>query len=267
MSLTHRIVRKLRSWVNRDIYRKIYESHAAQTPGCEAVGAGDYDLIGRIEFDLLRGEGLAPGHTLLDLGCGNGRLAVHVVPYLSDGAYIGVDISPRLLAQARERVSRVGARGRCRVTWQVQASRALAQPAESVDVICAFSVFTHIEHEDTYRYLVEARRVVRPGGKLVFSCLPLELAAAKQVLREQATLEFGSRWAQVRNVVTSRDLMSELAGMAGWRVERWYAGDEYNIPTDAGGMNALGQSSCVLRPTPAGSPAAETGAAPDRGGR
>src|SRR5262249_40500490 len=130
MGLTHRIGRKLRSWVNRDIYRKIYESHAALTPGSEAVGAGDYDRIGRIEFDLLRGEGLAPAHTLLDLGCGNGRLAVHVVPYLRDGAYVGVDISRRLLAQARARVARAGAPGRCRVTWQVPASCGLAQPAQ-----------------------------------------------------------------------------------------------------------------------------------------
>jgi hypothetical protein len=57
-------------------------------------------------------------------------------------------------------------------------------------------------------------------------CLPLELAAARKVLRQQASLEFGRRWSRVRSVVTSRDLMSGLAELAGWKVLLWYAGDE-----------------------------------------
>jgi SAM-dependent methyltransferase len=254
MGLWNRIGRKCRRWVNRDIYRKLSEGLAVETSAPEVVGAGDYDGIGRTELDLLRAEGLRPEHTLLDLGCGNGRLAVHAIPYLRDGAYIGVDISRRLLAQARERVARTAAEGRCRVSWQVAAgSCRLDQPSQAADMICAFSVFTHVEHEDAYRYLVEARRVVRPDGRFVFSCLPLELALAKDFLREQAPLEFDGRWSRVRNVVTSRDLMEGLAEMAGWQVVRWYAGDEATIPTAGGDRCAtLGQSSCVLSPaTPA----------------
>jgi ubiquinone/menaquinone biosynthesis C-methylase UbiE len=245
MRLLYRIGGALRRWVNRDIYRKLYESHAAVTPGPEAVGIGDFDLIGRTELDLLRAEGLRPGDTLLDLGCGSGRLAAHAVPYLCAGAYVGVDISTRLLARARRRMAL--APGQCRTTWHVPVGACgLAQPAQSVDMICAFSVFTHIEHEDAYRYLVEARRVVRPTGKMVFSCLPLELELAKEILREQAAQDFDRRWSHIRHVVTSRDLMSALATLAGWQVVRWYAGDEHNIPADGGQRFALGQSCCVL---------------------
>lgn len=254
MKIAHRIGRKLRSWLNRDIYRKTYEAHAAFTPDDAAIGDGDFDLIGRIELDLLRAAGLAPHHTLFDLGCGTGRLAVHAVPYLSAGAYVGADIAPRLLAQARNRLAAGGGAGGCRVSWQVQTTTAIALPPASVDVLCAFSVFTHLEHEDSYRYLVDARRVVRPGGKFVFSCLPLDLGVAKDFFRRQAAVAFEGRWAEVRNVVTSRDMMTTLAEMAGWRVERWYAGDELNIPpADGGGPRALGQSSCVLV-APTGNP-------------
>lgn len=245
MRILHRVARRLRRWVNHDLYRKVYEAQAALHPGPEAVGAGPYDLIGRIELDLLRAEGLQPHHTLLDLGCGNGRLAVHAVPYLATGSYVGVDISTRLLAQARRRVAGLTGGG-CRVTWQHQAGRTLALPDASVDVMCAFSVFTHTEHEDAYQYLVEARRVVRPAGRVVFSCLSLDLAAARDVFREQAALDIGTRWAQVRNVVTTRELMATVAGLAGWQVVQWYAGDEGNIVGADGRPNALGQSSCVL---------------------
>lgn len=246
MKIVHRVARKVRSILNHDIYRKLYEAHAALNPEPEAVGSGPYDLIGKIELDLLRTEGLVPSHTLFDLGCGNGRLAVHAVPYLIAGAYIGTDVSGRLLAEAQERLSQRGGPGQCKVTWQVQKSVAIALPDQSVDVMCAFSVFTHIEHEDTFQYLLEARRVVRPGGKFVFSCLPLELPAAQDEFRKQASLEFGKRWAQVRNIVTSRDLINEMARMAGWEVVRWYAGNEQNIHGTDGTPAALGQSSCIL---------------------
>ena len=35
-------------------------------------------------------------------------------------------------------------------------------------------MFTHLLHEETYCYLVEARRVVKPGGRIVFSFLEFE---------------------------------------------------------------------------------------------
>jgi ubiquinone/menaquinone biosynthesis C-methylase UbiE len=246
MMLAHRLSRRVRKWANKDIYRKLYEEHAALTRGNESIGDGDFDLIGRLELNLLRAEGLLPHHTLFDLGCGIGRMAVHAVPYLSAGAYVGADVAASLLTQAEKRVKAAGTPGGCKVSWQVQTSSAIPLPAGSVDMLCAFSVFTHLEHEDSYRYLVEARRVVRPGGKVVFSCLPLELPVARDFFLLQAGVEFDRRWAEVRNVATSRDMMNALAEMAGWRVERWYAGNELNIDDGEGGMRGLGQSSCVL---------------------
>ena len=62
-------------------YESLYEAHARST-GDEGVGGGDYDVMGEVELDVLRAEGLQPTSTLLDFGCGNGRLAVHAVPYL-----------------------------------------------------------------------------------------------------------------------------------------------------------------------------------------
>ena len=59
-------------------------------------------------------------------------------------------------------------------------NRALYIPAPDAcaDMVCAFSVFTHLLHTETYLYLEDIRRVLRPGGRLVFSFLEFANPAA-----------------------------------------------------------------------------------------
>ena len=64
--------------VANDTYEELYESYARELKADQVVGHGDFELIGRTELALLQIEGLQPAHTLVDLGCGVGRLAVHV---------------------------------------------------------------------------------------------------------------------------------------------------------------------------------------------
>jgi SAM-dependent methyltransferase len=233
-------------------YERLYERLAQELPPAHSIGDGDSDLIGRIELSALLASGLEPEHTLVDFGCGTGRLAVHAIPRLARGAYIGIDISQTMLAQAEERVARLKrtkVRSGCHVTWKHQTGVVFDLPPESVDFIAAFSVFTHMEHEDAYRYLVEARRAVRPGGKFVFSCLTMDIALVRSFFVTSAESSLEDRWRHVRNVTTTRDYMVVVAEMAGWRLERWYKGDLKLIPLDGGNgeLAALGQSVCVLR--------------------
>jgi ubiquinone/menaquinone biosynthesis C-methylase UbiE len=227
-------------------YAALYEDLAARTPRDRAVGYGPYDVVGQVEVDLLRMEGLRPRHTLVDFGCGSGRMALHAIPYLAGGWYIGIDISDTLLRRAREEMNRAYPEPACAVSWVRQLSSRFDQKDQSVDMICAFSVFTHTEHEDTYRYLVDALRIIRPGGRFVFSCLPLDLDYARQIFVEEASMDLALRWSRVRNVVTSVDLMSAIARLAGWKVLRWYSGQVSNIEDRTGELRALGQSTCVL---------------------
>lgn len=227
-------------------YEAIYEAHAQAHDGADAVGVGDFDLYGRIERDLLVAEGLGPNLTLVDFGCGSGRLAVHALSAVTGGCYVGIDISHTLLARAERLIRSRFRQPPCRVVWQKQTTPDFALPDESVDMVCAFSVFTHLEHEDTYRYLRSARRIVRPGGKFIFSCLPIDHAVAREVFLAEAAFASDVRWQRVRNVTTSVDYISEVARLAGWTVDRWYRGDEANIGPAGGPLYALGQSSCVL---------------------
>jgi SAM-dependent methyltransferase len=232
-------------------YEALYEHHAAAASSDEEiVGAGDFDRVGAIELAALREAGLQATDVLVDFGCGVGRLALHAVPFLQGGHYIGVEISRTILDRAEKVVREAFPDPPCQVTWLHNANTTFPLDDGSVDVVCAFSVFTHMEHEDSYRYLVDALRVVRPGRKLVFSCLPLELALARQVFIDSAALPLTERWGRVRNVTTSRDLMDALSSMAGWKINAWYGGDYVFSAPEASERTALEQAVCVLeRPT------------------
>ena len=233
--------------VSNDTYEELYERHAREVKIDQVVGSGDFDLIGRIELGLLKMEGLQPEHTLVDLGCGIGRLAVHVIPALSGGSYIGIDISETMLKRAKARITQTLPNPSCSITWIKQTRSHFTLTERSVDMMCAFSVFTHMEHEDSYRYLRDALRIVKPLGRFIFSCLPLTLPFSKEVFLNSANMDLKTRWRNVRNVTTSVDYMEEIARLAGWTPLRWYAGDEANIGlTNDGKMYALGQASCVL---------------------
>jgi ubiquinone/menaquinone biosynthesis C-methylase UbiE len=133
-----------------------------------AVGGetvADYKTIGQIEAQLLRSLGLARGMHLVDLGCGSGRLAAELHGVL-DITYVGIDIIQSLLDYAKTKAP----------TYQFIRHRDLSIPlsAGSADMICAFSLFTHLLHTETYIYLEEAVRVLKPGGRMVFSFLEFE---------------------------------------------------------------------------------------------
>ena len=130
-----------------------------------AIGGG-FEVIGPIEVSLLRHYGLPQDGYLIDVGCGSGRLAKPLAAWLK-GRYLGVDLVPALVAHARK-IS-------ARPDWRFQVIDHIGIPEQDgqADMVCFFSVLTHLTHEQSYWYLEEARRVLKPGGRVVFSFLEL----------------------------------------------------------------------------------------------
>ncbi len=153
-----------------DDYRALVRNLIAQYPLPEAMSravGGSYDALGEVEKQLLIHAGLEPHHVLLDVGCGSGRLAKALVPYLTQGQFLGTDVVQELLAFAKDGCPP-------HWLWAVVEDVSIPLPPDSVDFAAFFSVFTHLLHEETYCYLIEAQRVVRPGGKIVFLFLEFE---------------------------------------------------------------------------------------------
>lgn len=98
------------------------------------------------------------GERLLEIGVGTGKN----VPYYPPGAQvIAVDLSPKMLERARERVARLG----LPVTLQLADAQALPFPDASFDAVVATFVFCSVP--DPVRGLREAYRVLKPGGQLL----------------------------------------------------------------------------------------------------
>ncbi|HEY3727480.1 MAG TPA: methyltransferase domain-containing protein [Solirubrobacteraceae bacterium] len=104
-----------------------------------------------------------PGERILDLGSGPGLLAEEIAVAVGAGGGVeGVDISDSMLAIARERTPPPGA-GPIGYT----AADALALPFGSgtFDAIVSTQVYEYVA--DIPSALIEARRVLRPSGRLV----------------------------------------------------------------------------------------------------
>ncbi len=234
-------------------YKQTYATHVQKLKeqlghdqGMKHAIGGEFDAFGILERELLIKHGLRPESYLIDVGCGSGRLTKPLVPYLT-GAYLGTDVVPDLLTYARNLAQRKD--------WRFELIDKIAIPERDgvAEMVCFFSVFTHLLHEQSYVYLREAHRVTKPGGKIVFSFLEFQIPSHWSV--------FDGNIANV-NVVThlnmfmSRDGISAWAAHLGLTVEGIYDGDKPHIPLaqpltlDDGrvmeGMGNLGQSVCVL---------------------
>src|SRR5262245_23277913 len=114
--------------------------------------------------EILDRARLAPGDTLLDVGCGDGLVAFGALDRLGpSGHVIFPDLSPDLLAHCRAAAAAEGLLGRCGF---VQGSAdSLGGVADgSVDVVTTRSVLIYVK--DKAAALREFHRVLRSGGRV-----------------------------------------------------------------------------------------------------
>lgn len=197
-----------------------------------AIGGG-FELFGAIEAALLRHYGLPADGYLIDVGCGAGRLAKPLSAWLR-GAYLGVDLVPDLIAHARAITGRPD--------WRFEVIDHIGIPAAdgTADMVCFFSVLTHLLHEQSYWYLEEARRVLKPGGRIVFSFLEFREPSHWEIFK--ATVETAkARTLLPLNVFLDRASLEIWARDLGLTLEEIRGGGEVIVPE-----GNLGQALCVL---------------------
>ncbi|MBG0830991.1 methyltransferase domain-containing protein [Planomonospora sp. ID67723] len=102
---------------------------------------------------------LAPGMSLLDVGCGPGTITADLAALVSPGTVTAAEVTEEALGLARAEAAR---RGRDDIVFAVADVHALDFPDDSFDVVHAHQVLQHVG--DPVRALREMRRVCRPGG-------------------------------------------------------------------------------------------------------
>lgn len=116
---------------------------------------GERDLNQMLELLEVRP---GPEETVLDIGCGVGRLLKALTPQVR--ATVGIDVSSQMVARARENLTGLP------VTLHHGDGTSLRPVADaSVDGVVSLVVFQHIpDPQITLGYLREIGRVLRPGG-------------------------------------------------------------------------------------------------------
>jgi len=121
--------------------------------------------------------GLTRESRVLDWGCGAGRLAVGVREYFGQVAdYHGVDIQPELIGWAEANLAGPGFRFTCldvsneRYNPDGTPERTIGAAPGFVDVLYAYSVFSHMNDEDTASYLDLIATALSDDGRAFVTC-------------------------------------------------------------------------------------------------
>jgi len=192
-----------------DLYRRhdFMQAYALHTdyrvvndgPRAAVGNPDDWERHGNLQAAFLKQAGLSRGHTLLEIGCGTGRLARKIVPYLEICGYVGVDISERATSFARESLHAEGLSGFVISTkW----------PDGLFDYLWAFSVSIHLPAHQLNLMMERAAARMHKYSRFYFSYVP-------QKVSERTGLK------QFRHTLDVYQGAAEQAGLSFRRVEEW----------------------------------------------
>jgi trans-aconitate 2-methyltransferase len=155
--------------------------------------AATYDRVSEPQVEWARGVlerlPLRGDETVLDAGCGSGRVTKMLLERLPEGRVIAVDSSPSMVEHAREALDGLASVQRADLTE--------LELAEAVDAVFSNAVFHWIgDHERLFERL---HAVLRPGGRLVAQCggqgnVEAFHAAARDVAGEAPFAEYLDGW-------------------------------------------------------------------------
>jgi ubiquinone/menaquinone biosynthesis C-methylase UbiE len=113
---------------------------------------------GRLLAQVL--AGLPAGARILDVGAGTGTFAIELASGAAGSEVVGIDPDPEALELAR---AKAGAKA---VQWRLGEAARLPLPDADCDRVVMSLLLHHLPPAGKREALAEARRVLRPGGRL-----------------------------------------------------------------------------------------------------
>jgi ubiquinone/menaquinone biosynthesis C-methylase UbiE len=148
--------------------------------------------------------GITTDDDVLEIGCGAGRVGDKLAPRCR--RWIGADVSQRMIDYARAALARHD-----NVAFVHLNGFDLDGVADaSVDVVYCSAVLMHLDEWDRYRYVCEAMRVLRPGGRAYFDNFDLESPQGWALFEEMSRLDVAERPPNVSRASTRQELLCYL---------------------------------------------------------
>jgi len=129
----------------RDAYQAMVDAESSAQPVTEGA--------------LRKAVLAAQPQTVLEVGCGSGRIYERLQIAGFRGVYTGLEMSPKVIADNQQRLP--GA------VWMCGSGYDVRLPAESQDCVFSYYVLEHCAFPE--RFLNNLLRVVRPGGRLLLT--------------------------------------------------------------------------------------------------
>lgn len=175
---------------------------------------------------------------ILDVGCGTGLLAIAGEPFLGEeGKYTGIDVMRPDIEFCRshypaERYEFIHfdvanptyapKQKGARLPWPVA--------SDSIDLLTALSVWTHLAEEDALFYFREISRVLRPGGRAIVTFFLLDEAYRESLGRRSEQ--------KGRFHMTSQNLW--IFNQPTYGSDAWFHLEWIPVPEDAIGVTEQG---------------------------
>jgi SAM-dependent methyltransferase len=176
--------------LKRKEYAAVWDSLAATRELATVAACGEREEAGvrssvqncvRNIQELAR---ISPQDEVLEIGCGVGRVGRELAPHSK--SWTGCDVSDRMLTYAAERL-----KGIENIRLVLLRRGGLREfKSGSFDVVFATNMLCHLDELDRWRYVEEAFRVLRHGGRLLLDNIDLESDAGWKMFTNDA-LSFG----------------------------------------------------------------------------
>ena len=194
------------------------------------------DPLGRIPIERL---GVVAGERILDVGCGCGQTLLQLAERVGpSGHVLGVDISPPMLARAREVVA-----GQPTIAVALGDAQTYAFAPPAFDAV--YSRFGVMFFDDARAAFRNLRAAARPGGRLSFVCwqdmaknlwASLPLAAVMRLLPESALPDMLREGRPGPFFLSDPAHLRAILGDAGWKD---VSVEPVEMPLDLGGSATL----------------------------
>jgi len=155
----------------------------ADSRWCVSESAGDHYNVASAEKEAKRLQdemNCTPRSSVIDIGCGQGRLAIGLTRVVGPLDYLGVDVDQPSIRWCRRNIARQHPTYRFRHInlhnarynpegSAFDATLTLGCKPESFDIAYLYSVFSHTTEQDMESYLKAIFRLLKPAGHLFFT--------------------------------------------------------------------------------------------------